>query len=649
MLRWSVLLAVAAYLTGAVLQVVQSVTLDFADPLPAEVPMLVLLTLPVCLGCLVAWRVPGSPVGAAVAWLGAAPTLVFAVETWGESARSAQPWPGAAVLYQVQMGAWVWSVAGFAALCLVFPDGLLPGRRWRVVAWGAVAAGVFINALQALFGLEREHQPITLPLGWSIVVGGLGFLACLTALSATVASLVVRYRRANATVRQQLRWLMLGAGTVPVLLALGWVLQGLGFSSDVAYVGLFAAMLVAVPVAVAVAVLRYDLFDVDRLLGSSLAWLLTSVASAAVFALVVAAGAELGAGSRVGVTGAAFVTALALLPTHRRLNTLVGRFADRDRYVVVARVAQFVQAVQAGTVEPEEAERVFREVLGDPGARLLLRLPGRDEYVDLTGAPARPPEHGRVPLRSGETEVGVLVLSAVTSRRLRRAREAVFTARLPIEVSRLRLELREALRDVQESRARIVETATEERRRLERDLHDGAQQQIVSVGMRLRSTQRRLDPASAEHRDLDAAVETLEATILELRRLAHGIRPGLLDDGLPAALRALVADAPVPVHLSVDAAPLTDVVTTTAYFVVAEAYANALKHARCTSITIAVAGSAGTVRIEVTDDGAGGAPTGSTSVRDRVASLGGDLTIDSPPGAGTRIAVEIPDAHRPRR
>jgi hypothetical protein len=163
MLRWSALLAVAAYLTGGVLQVVQSVMLDFTDPLPAEVPMLVLLTLPVCLGCLVAWRVLGSPVGAAVAWLGAAPTLVFAVETWGESARSARPWPGASVLYQGQMGAWVWGVAGFAALCLVFPDGLLPGRHWRVVAWGAVAAGVFVNALQALFGLEREHQPIALP------------------------------------------------------------------------------------------------------------------------------------------------------------------------------------------------------------------------------------------------------------------------------------------------------------------------------------------------------------------------------------------------------------------------------------------------------------------------------------------------------
>ena len=212
MLRWSVRLAVAAYLAGAVLQVVQSATLGFADPLRAVVPTLVLLALPVAVGGLVAWRVPGSPVGAALAWLGAAPTLVFAVETWGESARSARPWPGAAMLYQVQMGAWVLNVAGFAALCLVFPDGLLPGRRWRVVAWGAVAAAVFVNALLALVGLERDHQPVTLPPGWLIVVAGLGFLACLATLSATVASLVVRYRSGNATVRQQLRWLMLGAG-----------------------------------------------------------------------------------------------------------------------------------------------------------------------------------------------------------------------------------------------------------------------------------------------------------------------------------------------------------------------------------------------------------------------------------------------------
>jgi signal transduction histidine kinase len=233
-----------------------------------------------------------------------------------------------------------------------------------------------------------------------------------------------------------------------------------------------------------------------------------------------------------------------------------------------------------------------------------------------------------------------------STRRLRRAREAAFQARLPIEVSRLRLHLRQALHQVRASRARLVAAAAEERRRLERDLHDGAQQQIVSVGMRLRSTQRRLDTDGAAYAELDAAVEVLEATIAELRRLAHGIRPERLDDGLPAALGVLVADAPVPVELRVSPVPVDDTIATTAYFVIAESYTNALKHARAGRIAISVAEEGTSLRIEVADDGIGGADGGLSSVRDRVASVGGDVRVVSPPGAGTRVVVEIPDAYR---
>src|SRR5262249_8993509 len=119
-----------------------------------------------------------------------------------------------------------------------------------------------------------------------------------------------------------------------------------------------------------------------------------------------------------------------------------------------------------------------------------------------------------------------------------------------------------------------------------------------------------------------------------------------LDDGLPAALGILVAGAPVPVRLSVTATPVGDTVATTAYFVVAEAYTNALKHAQAGAIDITVADAGTSLRIEVADDGVGGANGGLTSVRDRVASLGGDVRVVSPPGAGTRVVVEIPDAHR---
>ena len=647
-LRWTVSLAVAVYLVGAAVQVAVSSVSGTGDAPGVLTAVLLLLGVPVAVGCLLGWQVPGSPAGAALAWLGAAPSAVFAAEMWGRSAHTADRWPAAAVVYHIQLGTWVWNVAGFAALCLVFPTGLLPGRRWRAAVWAAVAVGGYVNLLYALVGLPGSGQPVAVPTAAMAVLGGVGLAGCLGALAVTVASLVVRYRCGDDRTRGQLRWLVLGAGTVPVLLALGWALQALGAAAGVAYLGLFLAMLIALPVAVAVAVLRYDLFDVDRLLGSSLAWLLTTLASATVFTLVVLAGSRLGADSRLGVTGAAFLIALLLLPLHRRIHNVVGRAVDRDRYVVAARVQRFVHDVRDGAAKPEQAEQVFRAVLGDPGLRLLLKQPGSDGYVDPSGVPATAPPGGvgQIPLRSGDTDVGLIVLAAPSARRLRRARDVALAARLPIEVSRLRLQLRAALRDVRSSRARIVEATADERRSLERDLHDGAQQQIVAVGMRLRSLQQRLPAASPEHAEIDAAVEALQDTIAELRRLAHGIRPGRLDDGLSAALRALTADSAIPVELSVADVPTSDAVSITGYFVVAETYANALKHAQAQSISISITGVNGGIHIDVSDDGLGGAGTGLTSVRDRVASLGGTLTVTSPPGAGTRIVVEIPDAHR---
>jgi signal transduction histidine kinase len=647
-LRWSIGLPLAVFAVGAALQVA-FLTVPGLDNEPRRLAaVLAVLGTPVALGTLLAIRTSG-PVGPALAWVGAAPTAVFAVEFWGESSQTTRPWPLAEVLYPVQLGAWVWNLAGFAALCLVFPTGLLPGRRWRVIAGLAVLAAVVVNIVVPVIGSDDVAGGLPVAARAAILLTA--FAGVLAALGATVVSLVLRYRRGGDVVRQQLRWLVLGAGTVPVLLAAGWALETAGSSPAVAYTGFLVAMLLAVPAAVAVAVLRYDLFDVDRLLGSSLAWLATTVGSAAIFAAVVVAGGRLGAGSRLGVTGAAFVTALALIPLHRFISTVVGRLVDRDRYVVMERIRRFVGDVRDGTVEPEQTERLLRDVLVDQGLRLLLHAPGDDGYVDLAGQPAQPaPDAAVVALRSGDTDVGVIVLGVTSARRLRRAREAALQARLPIEVSRLRLELRLALRDVEASRERLMRATADERRRLERDLHDGAQQQIVAVGMRLRSLQRGFAGQSREFAELDTAVESLEATIAELRRLAHGVRPSQLDDGLPAALKALVAHSPVPVDLAVEDVTATpaDLTATTLYFVVAEAYANALKHANAGHIAIAVRHHHDSLLVEVSDDGVGGADTDLPAVRDRVASIGGTVRVHSPHDGGTTITAEIPDAHRRR-
>ncbi len=640
--RFAATAPVAAFVAGAAVQV----ALDHG-PAAMVAIKIVVLAVPVVLGTLVGVRVPANPVGSALAWVGAAPAVVFAVELWAGSCGTDAPWPASCLLLPASSGAWVWNLAGFVALCLVFPNGLLPGRRWRAVAWSCVGAAVVVNTVLAT-RLPEFDGPIG-PVTIIVLIAAYGGL--LGSLAAAVSSLVVRHRHGDEVVRQQLRWLVLGASTVPVLLAFGWFLQWRGASVTVAYTGFLVAMLLAVPAAVAIAVLRYDLFDVDRLLGSSLSWPLTALASAALFTGVVVAAVWFGADSRLGAGGAAFVTALVLSPVHRSLTAVVGRAVDRDRYVIEARLRQFVQDVRDGRTVPEQTETVLRTVLGDAQLRLLLRVPGQDVgYVDTAGAPADAPVGpGVLPLRSGPADVGALALGAVSTRRLRRAREAAITARLPIEVSRLRLGLREALRDVEASRERLVEAGARERRRLERDLHDGAQQQIVAVGMRLRRLQSRFPQSAPEYSELDTAVAALEETIGELRRLANGVRPRRLDEGLAVALSALVAGSPVPVQLKASDVDADDTVQSTVYYVVAEAYANTLKHARAHDLSITVTDEAEVVRVVVHDNGIGGAHAPLTAVRDRVSSIGGHLVVHSPPGEGTTVTVEIPNAHRRRR
>jgi signal transduction histidine kinase len=198
------------------------------------------------------------------------------------------------------------------------------------------------------------------------------------------------------------------------------------------------------------------------------------------------------------------------------------------------------------------------------------------------------------------------------------------------------------------SRARIVEAADAARRRIERDLHDGAQQRLVSLALSLRVLESSLEPTSAASRELAAARDELDAALEELRELARGIHPSILTDrGLEVALTAVAGRATVPVELDLDGCgrlPLS--VQTTAYFVVAEALTNASKHADCERIEVRVAVDERHAIVEVRDDGSGGVDPGRGSglsgLADRVSALGGTLEIDSPAGAGTTIRARLP-------
>jgi signal transduction histidine kinase len=214
---------------------------------------------------------------------------------------------------------------------------------------------------------------------------------------------------------------------------------------------------------------------------------------------------------------------------------------------------------------------------------------------------------------------------------------------------RLRLEVTAALRDVEASRARLVQVGYEERRRLERDLHDGAQQRLVSLGMALRLAQRHLDGADM-HRLIDEAVAELGTAVAELRQIAHGLRPSSLDDGLRAALAGLAQHLPIPVVLENDDDSLPDDVATTVYYVASEAIANAVKHAAATRIDVRIARCNGRVEVRIADDGCGGATvtagSGLAGLTDRVSAVGGALALAlaSESGHGTTIEAAVPCA-----
>jgi signal transduction histidine kinase len=214
-------------------------------------------------------------------------------------------------------------------------------------------------------------------------------------------------------------------------------------------------------------------------------------------------------------------------------------------------------------------------------------------------------------------------------------------------VSHLDAELRERLEELRASRARLVEAGDAERRRLERDLHDGAQARLVALSMLLATARVRAagDPGVAGL--LDQARDELQTSLTELRELARGIHPAVLTDrGLGPALEALVTRTPVPVTVEADTARLPAPVEAAAYFVVSEALQNVAKYAHATRATVTVRRARGRVVVDVSDDGVGGADatrgSGLRGLEDRVAALDGTIAVSSPVGRGTRLRAEIP-------
>lgn len=308
-----------------------------------------------------------------------------------------------------------------------------------------------------------------------------------------------------------------------------------------------------------------------------------------------------------------------------------------------ARVGDMMQALEVST-PPADVERRLRDALAPSGARLLFRTEVSDDYVDIEGASVDMSELADLSITPLDDQVFIahdpeidhdLVVSAGTG------------ASLAIENARLQAELKAQLLEVQQSRRRLVRATDEARRRVERDLHDGAQQRLVSLSANLKQALERSsgdDPAAEDL--LAAAAREADVAIEELRELARGVHPAILTQaGVGPAVQSLIDRAPIPVSQAIDSRRYPAEVEATAYFVISESLTNSFKHSSARHIEVEMKRQDDLLHVEVADDGVGGADSKGSGLKglvDRVRTLGGQFEVTSPHGQGTRVSVLLP-------
>jgi signal transduction histidine kinase len=427
---------------------------------------------------------------------------------------------------------------------------------------------------------------------------------------------------------------------------------GLGDSPDSAQVFSALAQLIGAVLIVWLAALLYikrrDASPPQRKAMAPVLW--TGLALMA--ALVVALIDDLLSSAMAVVTAPSVVSLLlfAALPWAFVIGLL------RTRYSRAGAVGDLVERLNASGIEGESLRDALADALGDRSLALAYWSRGSERYVDSHGrAVELPPPTSRsravTEIEREGLPVAAIVHDAALLDEPGLVRAAGAAAALALDNERLEAELKARVAELQVSRAKVIEVGMAERRALERNLHDGAQQRLVALSLQLglARTKLRTDPDVAE-RILDGARVELASALEELRELARGIHPAILTDrGLPAALEALAGRAPVPVEIeTVPDGRMPTPVEAVAYFVVAESLTNVAKYADAEYATVRILRENGYAVVEIEDNGIGGAdPSAGSGLRglaDRLAALDGRLEVDSPPGVGTTVRARIPCA-----
>ena len=580
-----------------------------------------------------------------------------------------------------------------AFMLFVFPTGALPSRRWRpVVTLGLTAAG--LTVLGFLFVPAKENLPA--PGGISLtyanpvrvqamgpalaaVLAGAAWVVALVTAAAFV-SLVIRYRTGGSEQRQQIKWLGLAAASELLLLLAGFLalIACSCASSPIASSLLLMAafvVLIGVPAALAIAILKYQLYEIDVIIKRAVVY---GVLAAGVTVMYV--GVVVGVGTLVGERGSPALTiaaavAIALLfqPLRRRAQRFANRLVYGERATPYQVLSDFAERM-AGTFNLEDVLQRMAAILaagtGATRVNVWLRIGAQLrsaatwpaeaaplQPVALTddgAVPSFPPTERIVAVRHGAELLGALAIQKPPSEPLTPTEETLLEdlaaqAGLVLRNVRLTADLQASLEDLRASRRRLVGAQDQERRKIERNLHDGAQQQLVALSVQVGLLERVAQDPDRVKEMAGRLRGAVQDALDDLRDLARGIYPPLLaDKGLAAALEAQARRAAVATTVHADGVGrYPPEVEAAVYFCALEALQNVAKYAEASSASVRLTQRDGDLMFEIEDDGRGfdatltRRGTGLQGMADRLDAIGGTLTVRSTPGEGTLVTGSI--------
>ena len=577
-------------------------------------------------------------------------------------------------------------------LLLLFPDGHLPSPRWRWFAWG-VGVGLTVVYFAILLDpgpLESPPVPaVPNPLGIEALgpildVAQALILVIPIGVLGSLAALVLRFRRSAGIERLQLRWLLTAAGFVALLYSAA-LFASLGSSwgggGEPGWLLLLQELVipsfVLIPIAIGVSILRYRLFDLDVVINKAVLF-----GALAVFITVVYIGIVVGVGALVGSQAspvlsavAAAVVALAFQPLRRRAQRLADRLVYGKRATPYEVLSAFSERVGQTYAAEELLPRMARALgEGTVAARADVWVRVGDELRPEAACPSdAPAPSGRSildaagdgeitrssmlePVRHHGEVLGALSIEKRPGESLTATEEKLVTdlaaqAGLVLRNAGLTADLRATIEELRRSRQRLVTAQDEERRRLERNLHDGAQQQLVALNVKLGLLERLVERDPSQARTIAGQLQgEANEALEELRDLARGIYPPLLaDKGLVAALESQSRRSAVPVSIEADGVGrYAREAEAAVYFSCLEALQNVAKYASASRATVRLMDGSDRLRFEVADDGVGfdtassSYGTGLQGIADRLAALDGELELRSAPGEGTVLAGSLP-------